>query len=133
VTWDDIEPFRRMYFAAVHEAWMNLPEHLERSFINDEQLRKWALVKCGYANEQNMVLDSVSDALRYSNYLTRAQPNSFVRCEGEALRIWTAKSQAKRSMTPEQFKDSANAVLEFLSAMIGTRVTELRKNAGRSA
>jgi hypothetical protein len=134
IEWDDkAEAFRKMYFAAVREAWLNLPEHLAGSFLTPEQLRKWALVKCGYADEQSVVLESMLDALRYCNYLTRAKPNSVVVCKGNALKIWTARSQKRKVMKPQEFKESANAVLDLLSDMIGTRVTELKRNAGRAA
>jgi len=36
-------------------------------------------------------------------------------------------------MKIDEFKDSANAVLDLLSEMIGTRVTDLKRNAGRAA
>jgi len=132
--WDGkVENFRRMYFASVSEAWKNLPEHLAERFPNSERLRKWALIKTGCAHEQDLVCESVADALRFCNYLSRAQPESVVTCKANVLKIWTAKSQKRTQMKIDEFKDSANAVLDLLSEMIGTRVTDLKRNAGRAA
>jgi hypothetical protein len=132
--WDEkTESFRRAYFAMVREAWSNLPEHVADRFPDYRRLRKWALIKLGYANEQDLVCESVADALRFTNYLSRVQPNSVVTCKANVIKIWTAKSQRRQSMSATEFKDSANAVLDLLSDMIGTGVRDLRRNAGKAA
>jgi hypothetical protein len=128
--WDaKTESFRRAYFAMVREAWRNLPETVADRFPDHRRLRKWALIKCDYANEQDLVCDSVADALRFTNYLCRVQPESVVTCKANVIKIWTAKSQRRRTMKPDEFKDSANAVLDLLTDMIGTSVRDLRRNA----
>jgi len=132
--WDEkTENFRRAYFAMVREAWRNLPEQIADRFPDHGRLRKWALIKAGYANEQDLVCESVTDALRFTNYLTKVQPHSVVTCKANVIKIWTAKSQRRGAMNPEEFKDSANAVLDLLSEIIGTKVRELRRNAGKAA
>jgi hypothetical protein len=132
--WDEkTENFRRAYFAMVREAWRNLPERIADRFPDHGRLRKWALIKAGYANEQDLVCESVADALRFTNYLTKVQPHSVVTCKANVIKIWTAKSQRRGAMNPEEFKDSANAVLDLLSEIIGIKVRELRRNAGKAA
>jgi hypothetical protein len=41
------------FFAAVHEAWKNLPEKMTARFPTSEHLRKWALIKAGYADDNH--------------------------------------------------------------------------------
>ncbi len=122
------------YFAAVHEAWQNLPEHLASHFPTAERLRHWCLVKCGYAAEQNIVLETMRDAERFAEYVAEYRgDDTFVKREGNVIKIWTAKSQSTRAMDKDEFQVSKSAVLELLSDMIGTSVTELKKNAGKAA
>jgi hypothetical protein len=132
--WDEkTESFRRVYFLMVSEAWRNLPETIADRFPNARRLRKWALIKTNYANEQDLVCESVADALRFTNYLSRVQPESVVTCKGNVIKIWTARSQRRQSISTQDFMDSANAVLDLLSDLIGTSVRDLRRNADRAA
>ncbi len=122
------------YFAAIHEAWQNLPEHLAERFPNAERLRHWALVKCGYAAEQSIVLETTRDAERFAEYVAEYRgDDTFVQRSGNVIKIWTAKSQSTRAMDKDEFQASKTAVLDLLSDMIGTSVTELKKNAGKAA
>ncbi len=122
------------YFAAIHEAWQNLPENLADRFPTAERLRHWCLVKCGYATEQIIVLETVRDAERFAEYVSEYRgDDTFVKRDGDIIKIWTAKSQSTRAMDKDEFQASKQAVLDLLSDMIGTTVTELKKNAGQAA
>ena len=44
----------RHYFAAINEAWQNLPEDKVARYPSAEHLRKWALIKSGYHNERSI-------------------------------------------------------------------------------
>src|SRR5258708_29139141 len=44
----------RQYFAAVHEAWLNLPEHLQLAFPTEDPLRKYALIKAGFCDVRHV-------------------------------------------------------------------------------
>ena len=46
------------YFAALAEAWQNLPHHLTDRWATSEHLRKWALIKAGYHDERSIVAAS---------------------------------------------------------------------------
>src|SRR3546814_6543664 len=52
------------YFAAVAEAWKNLPEDVAERFASSEHLRKWALIKAGWRDERTIVCASKAEALR---------------------------------------------------------------------
>lgn len=124
----------RHYFAVIHEAWQNLPEHLAARFPTAERLRHWCLVKCHYATEQTIVLETYHDAERFAEYISeKRDDDTFCQRSGNVVKIWTAKSQSTRSMDKKEFQDSKAAVLALLSEMIGTSATELSANADQAA
>ena len=122
------------YFAAVYEAWQNLPEDLAARFPTAEILRHWCLVKCHYATEKTVVLETMRDAEYLYEYICEKRDNdTFVQRSDNVIKIWTAKSQSTRAMDREEFQRSKEAVLGLLSELIGTSVGELKKNAGKAA
>ena len=130
---DKDEAFRKMYFASINEAFAQLPEHLDGRFANSKHLRRWALIKTHYANEQSLVFDKFADALRRVSYISRTQPESVVSIIGTVIKVWTAQSQSKQAMSPAEFRESASAVLDLLTFLLGVNVSELRRNAGKAA
>jgi hypothetical protein len=123
----------RHYFASVNEAWKNLPHDIAPLFPTAEKLRKWALIKTGYATEQAMVVDTEIDAARMANLLGRMNEDSVVVAKGRVMKMYTAKSQSTRSMDKKEFQTSKTAVLDLLSEMIGTSRETLEANAGKAA
>jgi hypothetical protein len=73
------------------------------------------------------------EALRATNYYMRANPDCVASCRGNIVKVWTPLSQRKEAMPPAEFRMWSNAVLDLLAEMIGTRLSELKKNAGRAA
>jgi hypothetical protein len=57
------------FFAAVHEAWKNLPEKMTARFPTSEHLRKWALIKAGYADERSIACDTADEALKIASFI----------------------------------------------------------------
>lgn len=123
----------RHYFASVHEAWKNLPHDLAELFPTSEKLRKWVLIKCGYANAQAMVCDTELDAARIAGMLGRMNEDSVVISKGRVMKMYTAKSQSVRSMDKNEFQASKTAVLDYISGMIGVSRETLEENAGKAA
>ncbi len=123
----------RQYFAEVNEAWKNLPEHLAPLFPTADKLRKWCLIKCGYATEQSMVCRSMVDAARFATMMGRMNEDSTVVRKGNVIKLYTAKSQSVRHMDKAEFQRSKQDVLDLLASMIGTTTEELSKNAGQAA
>ena len=58
----------RHFFAAVNEAWSNLPEPLAERFPTAEHLRKYALVKAGYFDARTIVAASKAEAQRIAAF-----------------------------------------------------------------
>jgi hypothetical protein len=121
------------YFASVTEAWKNLPEEYASRFPTSDKLRKWCLIKAGYATEQSMVCKSSTDVAKFAALLGRMSEDSIVVQNGNVIKVYTAESQSSRSMNKERFQQSKTAVLDLLASMIGTSVEDLKANAGQAA
>lgn len=119
----------RHYFAAVNDAWQNLPDALAAEYPNAEKLRKHALIKAGYADSQTFVCTSRAEAFRLQQFLRPIDEFSIITTEGATVTRYTAKSQSQRAMGKEAFEKSKFAVLEILAQMIGTTPDELARNA----
>src|SRR5215472_3062093 len=68
----------RHYFAALHQAWLNLPEDVAEHFADEEHLRRWCLIKCGYADQRSIVLDTAADARRVAAAAGKLDPCAVV-------------------------------------------------------
>jgi hypothetical protein len=49
--------------------------------------------------------------------------------QGPIVRVWTPESQSVRAMGGDRFKESKNAILDWISAQIGVAPEELRRAA----
>lgn len=116
------------YFAAVHDAWLNLPEALAVEYPNPEKLRKHALIKAGYADSQTHVCSSKAEAARLAAFIRPMDEFSVVATSACTVTRYTAKSQSMRAMGKEDFQRSKEAVLEVLAAMVGTSRAALEGN-----
>lgn len=115
------------YFAAVHEAWANLPEHLAERFPTAEHLRKYALIKTGYCNTSQLPCASKKAALDAAAFVRPTDEYSIVTVTGTIVTRYTARSQSYRSMPHGEFQKSKDEVLSLISSMIGTSPSELEK------
>lgn len=119
----------RHYFAAIAEAWKNLPEDLAPRFATAEHLRKWALIKCGYCDEQSVVVETGTDARRVMAFAAKMMAKTgeygVVASKGNVVSMFTAQSQAIRAMDKKTFQESKQAVLELVAEMIGVTAAAL--------
>ena len=121
------------FFAAVNEAWKNLPHDIAPRFPTADKLRRWCLIKAGFANEQSLVCQTVTDAARFASMIGRMNDDAIIVTKGPVVKVYTAKSQSLRSMDKAEFQRSKEATLALLAEMIGTSAKELSDNAGRAA
>ena len=117
------------YFAAVHNAWVNLPEAVCDRFPTEEHLRKWALIKAGYRDERSIVCASKAEAVRVKGFVRPMDDYAVVLSSEAVVTVYTAKSQSMRAMGKHDFQASKQAVLDVLSGLIGVDVATLRKQA----
>ena len=108
----------RHYFAAVYDAWLNLPESETERFPTSEHLRKYALIRAGYRDERSIVCSSKAEAVRVGAFVKPMDEYAIVAISEAVVRVYTAKSQAPRAMGRKVFQESKDAVLGILSDMI---------------
>lgn len=121
------------YFAALNEAWQNLPEDQAERFPTVEHLRKWALIKAGYHDERSIVAASKAEATRIAAFIRPMDDYAIVVSSGAVVIVYTAKSQSMKAMGREAFQDSKQKVLDIVASMIDVRPAELRHEAGQAA
>lgn len=129
-TLDQTDPSRslashRHYFAAVHEAWINLPQDEAERFASSEHLRKWALIRAGYRDERSIVCSSKAEALRIGSFVKPMDEHAIVAISETVVRVYTAKSQSARAMGKRVFQESKDAVLTQLAGLLGVEVSTL--------
>lgn len=130
---DRSEASHRHFFAAVHDAWANLPEPWSSLFLTSEHLRRYALVKSGYANRMDIACASKAEAVRVVAGLRKLDEYAVVEVSDSVVTIWTAHSQSYRAMGKKTFQESKDAVLSFCASLIGTTPDRLAKEAGKAA
>lgn len=118
----------RHYFASIHEAWINLPESEAAHHATSEHLRKFALIQCGFRDERSIVCASKAEAARIAAFVRPMDEFAVVTVSEAVVRVYTAQSQSLRAMGKADFSASKNAVLEYLSTLIGVPIGDL-KNA----
>lgn len=121
------------FFASLNEAWKNLPEDIAEQFPSVEHLRKWSLVKTGFADERSIVAGSNDEARRIAAFVRPSDPYAVITVSGNVVRVFTAKSQSRKAMNKADFQASKTAVLEIVSGLVGVDVDTLAANAGRAA
>lgn len=121
------------YFAALHDAWQNLPEAMAERFPTPEHLRKHCLIKAGYANQREFACSSRAEALRLAAFLRPVNEFAIVTVREAVVIEWTAQSQSLRAMGKAAFQDSKQKVLDIVASYIGITADTLSSNAGKAA
>lgn len=119
----------RHYFAAVNEAWQNLPETMVEQFPTSEHLRKWCLIRAGYHQSRDIVVSSKAEAQRLAAFIKPMDSYAVVVARAAVVTVYTAESQSQKAMGKERFQESKDAVLSLLAAMVGTDPVEIGRAA----
>lgn len=123
----------RFYFAAVREAWKNLPPLMADRFPSEKHLRKYALIKAGYHLSRSLPCGSPSAARKTMAFVRPLDEFAIVTVEGSTVWVFTAQSQSYGAMDKKTFRESAEKVLDVIAAEIGVAKQELTENAERAA
>jgi hypothetical protein len=107
-------------FAWLHEAWLSLPEHVAARFLNEDHLRKHALIAGGFCDSTSIACSSRAEAERWFKFLTKDDPYCIVRIEGGTIMKFTAQSQSTRAMGKQRFQQSKEAVLDYVDGLLQT-------------
>ena len=121
------------YWASVTEAWKNLPHDMAEQFPSVGHLRKWSLVKAGFADERSIVAGSNEEARRIAAFVRPSDPYAVITVGGCVVKVFTAKSQSRKAMGAKDFQESKTAVLEIIANLVGVDVDTLTSNAGKAA
>ena len=119
------------FFAAVTEAWRNMPLELAEYFPSPEALRKRALIEAGFYDQQTIACGSPEVALRVAAFAGRNIPHCLVSITDQFVFVRTARSQSRAHMNAAEFQESKQRVLETLAALIKTKPAELLEHAER--
>lgn len=112
------------FFAAIHEAWNNLPAEDER-YPSSEHLRKVALVKAGWATHAQYVLDTAKDAKSMAVGLRKSDGYSIITVSGCSINVWTAKSIAAGAISGEEWRVVKTKALDWVATLARTTRPEL--------
>jgi len=121
------------YFALIAETWNNLPETLAERFPTPEHLRKYALIKCGFYDGRSIVVKSNAQARDIARFVAPCDEFSIVTASEATVTIYTAKSQSMKAMGKADFAKSKQAVLDYVSNLIGTTQEQVAENVARAA
>jgi len=121
------------YFAALSEAWKNLPELMSERFPTPEHLRKYALIKIGLYDSRSIVAANKTQARELARFIQPMDEFSIVTTQDNTVTIYTAKSQSARAMSRADFAKSKQAVLDFVAGLIGTSPNQLTQNIKEAA
>lgn len=125
------------YFAAIHEAFQNLPENIAARWPSEEHLRKWALCEVGICDETTFRFDKPEDAILLARQYRRNARDDYVhitvsKSTSTVILRW-AKSQSVAAMGKEAFQESKKAVLELLEHLTDVPKGALMNEAMRNA
>ncbi len=123
----------RHYFAAINEAFQNLPDEMRERFATSEALRKYALIKAGFRDERSVVCQSYAEALRIAAFVRPLDDHAIVSVSGATVVVLTAKSQSFRAMGKRDFQRSKDEVLRVIAELVGVSADVLQRNSGRAA
>lgn len=122
----------RHQFAWIKDAWLNLPERLQDMpwAETPEALRKHALIATGYHKTYTLDCGSEASARRVKAALVaseaKAEGYALGRVRGPVVTIWTPESQSYRAMGGDRFRESKNAILEWIAAQLEVPPESLR-------
>ncbi|MFL7901509.1 hypothetical protein ACJ41P_10280 [Azospirillum argentinense] len=123
----------RHYFACINAAWENLPERLAADFPTPDHLRRYALIRAGYADSRTLVASSKAEAVRLAAFVKPMDSYAVVVVSDATVTVWTARSQSAKAMGKKDFQESKDRVLDVIAGLIGTDPATLSTQAGQAA
>lgn len=118
---------RAHQFAWLHDAWLSLPDHISARFLDEDQLRRHALIAGGFASTTVIDCATNAEARRWMKILTGEDPYCIIKVEGTSLMRFTARSQSTRSMGAKDFQASKDAVLRYVSDLLDANPKDVER------
>jgi hypothetical protein len=117
------------YFACLHEAWQNLPDYFGTEYPTAQHLRSKALIRTGYCHERDIVCDTGRDAAIVAGIVAETNTYAIIDVRGNVIKVYTAKSQSRKSMGNKEFQESKDKVLAFVANLVNISPQQLKENA----
>lgn len=106
-------------FAFINEAWKNLPERLAADFPTANHLRKRALIETGFFHETILDVGTPEAAVKVATTLRAKDEFAWIVVRGGVVVMREAKTQKRTAMDKAEFQASKDAILEWVSQLIG--------------
>jgi hypothetical protein len=113
------DPMRRRFFAALRDAWSNLPDAMRDRFPNAEVLRKHALVAIGYCDVITLAVGSKAAAPQIASAFRMKDQYCVATVRGDVVTIYTARSMARRVLLKKDFLQVADRVFSWVHEQTG--------------
>ncbi len=117
------------FFAALNEAWLNLPAEIAFHHPTAEHLRKFALIMTGYEDRATHVCGSKAEAQRLRSLIAPLDDFAVIEVREATVTVRRAKSQSMKAMGREEFQKSKDDVLAYVAELIGVTPAELQQHA----
>lgn len=115
------------YFAALHEAWLNLPEDVGARWASEAHFRKHGLIATGHRDERTLVCSSKAEAQRVAAFIRPTEDYAVITVREAVVTVYTAKSQSMKAMGKEAFQKSKDDVLAWAAGLIGVEPEALSR------
>ena len=136
VVFVDLDPERsakshRHQFAFVRTAWDNLPEAIkdEPFAKTPETLRKHSLISCGFCKTKMVAVGEDGRAKRVARALAGMFEDvgdyAVIQTDGPVVYCFTPESQKLKTMGGARFRESKQAILEWMADLIGVTADQL--------
>jgi hypothetical protein len=110
---------RRYFFAALRDAWANMPDALKERFPNAEILRKQALIAVGHCDSMTVVCGSKAAAPAIANAFKAQDAYCIAIPRGDVVTVYTARSMARRVLLKKEFLQVAERVFQWIEQTTG--------------
>lgn len=123
------DAMRRMFFATLRDIWMNLHDRERANYPSSEAFRKAALIHTGWCDTQMTVCGSNRAAHEVALLVKTIDRYAIVQVEGPVIRVYRARSMAKRPCPKKVFHDVADKALTWANAQIGVTKQQMERAA----
>lgn len=113
------DPMRRHFFAALRDAWGNLPDAMREQWPNAEVLRKHALISIGYCDVITLAVGSKAAAPQIAAAFRMKDQYCIATVRGDVVTVYTARSMARRVLLKRDFRDVAEKVFHWIAQQTG--------------
>ena len=110
---------RRFFFAALRDAWANLPDAMRERFPNAEVLRKHSLIAIGYCDVITLACGSKSAAPHIAAAFRMKDAYCIAAVRGDVVTVYTARSMARRVLLKKDFREVADKVFAWIAQETG--------------